>query len=410
MGSAIRVGETRIEVDEYLEAPARLEEALGRVRQMGGHAECECVQPARKLVVRRLGARHILAVWPDDGPSHAFACPFYREEHDGLASSMAEGLAADQPPPLLVDFPLERRSALPRKPPAEPSTSAGDVTAQRGDDAKRLSLAALLELVWLRSRLNCWAAGWKRDWWRVRRELYRVAQDTHVGGRRLDELLYVPLPFRRDAERKDAVDREWQQLMTDLEPRDGVVPRRLILTEVKALSKAAFGYKLELRNLPWPVYLQREQWEHLQARYARALMGVSHKSEPPLKLVGLLLVEAAANGKHYFSLCDAALLMTSEHWIPCHTTAELRLADHLVDQARAFTRPMGADEAAPAIPDFWMHDAGEPRPTALEVLGVDAVPYRERKLRRVSALREAGHPVWIWDTTRGEIPSLPPRA
>lgn len=409
MGGAVRVGETRIEVDEYLKAPDRVAQALEQVRQAGGHAQCECVQPARKLVVRRLRARHILAVWPGDGPSHAFACPFYRDELDDAAAPLTEASTEPaEPPPLRVDFLLERRAGTPRRSRADADTSGADEPA-REPQGHRLSLPDLLDLLWERSRMNCWASGWTRPWWRVRAEIYRVAQEIRIGERFLDELLYVPPPFRRDDDSKEAIEREWQRFIADLQPRDGAVPRRMVLAEVKSLVKSEFGYKLDLRHAPWPVYLKREQWEQLQASYARALLGLTHPSEPPLRIACLLLVEGATNNKHYLSLCDAAMLMTSEAWIPCHTTAELRLAARLVDQARDFKRPMGANDEALALPDFWLRDVAKDQPTALEVLGVQAVPYRERKMRRVNALRASGHPVWIWDATRDDIPALPPR-
>jgi len=45
------------------------------------------------------------------------------------------------------------------------------------------------------------------------------------------------------------------------------------------------------------------------------------------------------------------------------------------------------------------------------VARVDSIPYRDRKLRRVRELQDAGngHGVWIWDVANGGIPPLPPR-
>jgi hypothetical protein len=410
MGGAIRIAGAVVDVERYLDDPALLEQSLAEVRRASGHALCECSIPPRRLVVRRLGTRHILAVWPDDGANHAFACPFYRDERGESAERPLGGEPAAAPEDessLQVDFAFARQAGIARRAGVTPATVGSSSQPTTGTTEAVHSPASLLSFIWARARLNCWAATWTRDWWRVRREVYRVAQETRIGSAYLDELLFVPLPFRNDAERRQAIDSEWQHLVEDLAPRDGQVPRRLVLAEVKALSKSEYGYKLELRNMPWPIYLNREQWNLLQACYARALMSLNSSSEPQIRLVALLLVEAAANGKHYFSLCDSAMLMTSAQWIPCHTTAELRLATELADRGRAFTWPMGADDTAPATPDFWLHDTGDERPCALEVLGVDAVPYRERKMRRVTAIRSAGHAAWVWDATRESVIDLP---
>lgn len=398
----VQAGQQQVDVDRYLDDPRCLNDSLSAIRSAGGHALCHCTTPPRKLVVRKVGAKHFLAVWPDDGPNHDFACAFYRQVHEAAQGSADQARGAgDEVTKLSPAFALQRAPDAPRRraPEAGPA-------AEQHVEAEAVSVTALLNMLWAGSRLNCWAPRWTRDWWRVRREIYRCVDQWQLGGLPMSSQLYVPLPFRRDAA-NDAAESEWAHFVNDLGHQCGTVPRRLLLSEVKSLERSSFGFKLDLKHVPWPVFMSREQWEHLQACYARALAGIARQSTPHVKLVALMLVESAANGKHYLVMCEAAMIMTNANWVPAHTTAELRLADHMVDQQRAFTRPMGADDAAPATPDFWLHDADGDKPLAIEVLGVDAVPYRERKLRRASLLRDAGHPTWVWDATT-DRPVLPP--
>lgn len=398
----VQAGQQQVDVDRYLDDPRCLSDSLSAIRSTGGHALCHCTAPPRRLVVRKVGAKFFLAVWPDDGPNHDFACAFYRQVHEAAqGASEPDRDAGDEATKFTPAFALQRAPDAPRRQVSE----AGQATdPHAGADA--VSVTALLNMLWAGSRLNCWAPRWTRDWWRVRREIYRSIDQWELGSLPMSNQLYVPLPFRRDAA-NEAAEREWSQFVSDLAHHRNAVPRRLLLSEVKSLERSSFGFKLDLKHVPWPVFMSREQWEHLQACYARALAGISRQSSPQVKLVALVLIEAAASGKHYFAMCEAAMIMTNANWVPAHTTAELRLADHLVDQQRAFTRPMGADDAAPATPDFWLHDAAGDKPLAIEVLGVDAVPYRERKLRRAALLREHGHPTWVWDAT-SEDPLLPP--
>lgn len=425
--AVIEAGDSRFDAQAYWDDAASVAPLLLALRARRHHALCHCTVPARKLVVRRINQRHYLAVWPGDGTNHDFDCPFHRlgvseseiadsglDDIAGTADSQAAavpsrspGSAADEPVHRIrLDFALnrllDRETQRARPAPAPGPVDAHGLANDARPPSPLLNLPQLLQFLMERSRLNCWGRRWSRDWWRIRREVTMVAEQTSLGNRSLSECLLVPHAARRDlAEQADAALRAFVEL---LKPANGAQQLGLVLGEVKGVQASRFGYRLDLRSLPFPLFLSGEQHGQLVKQSPRAMLSIGREYKHPSRVLVLCVVQASAS-KRYFTLRDAAVQLCSRDWIPCETGHEVALANTLIDHRRAFVRPLRLLHEESLLPDFVLRDT--PEPMALEVIGTDSPKYVQHRERKAAELRRGGHQVWTWRAKSEPMPPLP---
>jgi hypothetical protein len=104
----------------------------------------------------------------------------------------------------------------------------------------------------------------------------------------------------------------------------------------------------------------------------------------------LVRVEQGTSGKRY-RVMDHATLRTDRHGIPAESLGEIEMTQYLVEQGRAFCKPLFPGElvAVPwRRPDFIMEDTAQP--CCIEVAGLDGVyDYSDRDDERLADYDEA---------------------
>ena len=104
-------------------------------------------------------------------------------------------------------------------------------------------------------------------------------------------------------------------------------------------------------------------------------------------------------------------MITTADYIPVASSYEWRLAAHLIDQGRSFTKPLRFDaDAVEVLPDFILLDC-EKRYFPMEVYGMATPEYAERQRQKAAYYSTTfgldGH--WSWEPLLNrDIPSLPP--
>lgn len=381
---------------------------LTKCKAIQGHAICLCSAPPRKLQIRatRTG-RLTLAVWPMDGHLHHYACPFHRDEE---ACSGGDGVNTDPAIreteagfDIAPDFQLQRVVAS-DDPKEHDSARARPVTAGTPrPNRTKMGFLGILHHLWIEAYLNVWSGFQGRDWWRVTQALLPVLEQGSFGNRPMTEWLYLVPEFSN--RRKEAIEGAWQAFRSRLGVDESLsnVRMGLILGEAKAFEPSRYGYRLDLRHFPAPLYVSTELREKLGISFLRAFHRIG--SDDGSRVICLCLVEQTASG--YLSVVDAALMLTSSQYIPVDSSHEAVLAEKLVLEKRRFTKPLKVARGDTALPDFVLTDT-KPE-LVLEVFGMNTNQYLERKAEKLENYRREGKPVWSWTVDREKHPPrLPP--
>lgn len=373
---------------------------LVRAKATPGHALCLCTAPSRKLVIRTVGKRHFLAVWPHDGHNHHYACPFHRDEEpagsDGSGTEPAvketsEGFD------IATDFPLERVVG-PERAPETDNKPMHPIPGVHRVKRTRMGLLGILHHMWVEARLNQWGALWKRDWWRVTQALLPVMEQGSLGRRAMTDWLYLVPEFRPT--RREAIESAWMGFRNRLGPneQDGGVRLGLLLGEAKAFEPSAFGYRLTVRHFASPLFMQADLREKLATAYPRAYHRTGE--EDGQRVICLCLIELTAKGN--LNVIDAALMASSAQYIPVDSSYEAHLAQKLYEEKRSFTKPLKLSHNDSTLPDFVLADTNPPY--VLEVFGMTNSAYLERKAEKLEHYRKEGKPVWSWNADREKHP------
>jgi len=372
-----------------------------------GHAICLCTAPPRKLQIRAMKTgRLTLAVWPMDGHLHHYACPFHRDEE---ASAGGDGTNTDPAIrqteagfDIAPDFQLRRVVA--NDGPKEPDLArprpftAGTLRPNR----TKMGFLGILHHLWIEAYLNVWSGFQGRDWWRVTQALLPVLEQGSLGNRPMTQWLYLP---EFNMKRKEAIEGAWLAYRSRLGVDDShsSVRMGLILGEAKAFEPSRYGYRLDLRHFPSPLYVSTELREKLGISFLRAFHRIG--SEDIYRVICLCLVEQTASGN--LTVIDAALMLTSSQYIPVDSSHEAVLAEKLVAEKRRFTKPLKVAHGDTALPDFVLTDTNPG--FVLEVFGMNTSQYLERKAEKLENYRREGKPVWSWTVDREKHPPrLPP--
>lgn len=395
----IQVAGHRIDCAAALNDVDAIAAHLVKAKAAPGHALCLCTAPARKLVIRTVGTRHFLAVWPHDGHLHHYACLFHRNE-----GARTEGGVAVNPAILetgdgfdiAADFALARKQHIEGAEPAARSLPSSLPTSTRPTRA-RMGLLGILQHLWQEAQLNRWGSGWKRDWWRVTNQLLPVLEQGTVARRPMVECVYLVPEFKEV--RRQLIDGAWGSFRRRLE-RGGSdeVTMGIVVGEAKAFERSPHGFKLSLRHLRDPLFMSGALRDKLSVSYSRAFNQIGN--DETIRVVCIALVELSK--MNYVTVIDAALMATSRQYIPVDSSYEARLAHKLVDEDRSFSKPLKLEGDSQTLPDFILSDTWPP--FVLEVFGMTTSDYLERKAQKLDLYRTEGKPVWSWNADKEPHP------
>lgn len=420
--SRVLAGGVVFDVQDYLEDHLPAQPCLARARDAHGHALCLCAAPNRQLVIREVRQVLYLAVWPNDGHHHDPSCEFFRDPAtaDAIPPPSPTVDTAGQPPKARI--PLEPAARLnakglwdihldlpqqakannagqsPPPPPRHLPPDNPDVAHRPGRDS--FSLPQFLAWLWDSTSMARWGAGWRRDWWRVARAIRMEAQAVTIRGENLNDLLYIPPPYRKDKEPE--IHAEWQAFAQPLlhAAAQGQCKRAFMLVEIKSVERTDFGYRLQARNLARPIFMDHQLHAQISRQAPLGLALLPRRKELKCSLVALLLVEATEKGN--LRAVSAAVMLTNRFFIPVVTLYELELSNKLCEADRTFTRGAGKHVGA----DFVLRDTSPP--TAMVIYSLLTHEYVRRRDRVVEDCRKVGCNIWTWEPAAAlPIPAIP---
>lgn len=380
-----------------------------------GQVACLCHREGIPLGVgRRTVPAEIYYLYPlhrTDPARHAFGCP-----HRGHITTGAPG--SDTKPVIeVLDDRINVNLAAPSyhgEERATPQQSAQPRTDDRTRSAAAHGkLLTLLEVLWSHAELNLWRPYFtgRRHYPVVRHRLREAAADILIKRRPLAPVFFMPPVFNDSAASRQAEEQEHaaflQELTADPKGRRWIGYVAGVLREVRPAQRG--GRAIQLAHTHRTVWCTEELWQRLRKRW----FSDAANAERPADTVFVLMRVEPRLGKKgaWLALEDLAALPLADRqcWIPVDSHYERALARRLVDQARAFRKPLPAESIPGQLrPAFVLEDRADRM--HLEVLGVMNDPeYRAHIVAKRAAYAKDDQPVWWWDTTHQSVPpELPP--
>lgn len=401
-------------------APSAIYEIAGRRFEIGsrGFAEaiadahaahqrprCMCLrsgngQGVEMYVARLAGSNegYIVKRMPDTGSHHMPDCPHYEPpaEFSGLGQVLGSAITEDPTTgeiTLELDFPLTKMPGRSQMPPA--GGDSDSVTS----DGTRLSLRGLLHYLWDQAELTRWQPGFagKRSWATVRKHLLQAAEQKIARGHSLQSRLYIPEVF--SVEQRDVINaRRLAQWACAVAAPGKPQPLMLMISEVKEILPARYGYRAIIKHLPDLAFAIDEQLYRRLARHfdtELALWGASNA----LRMVMIATFKLSAAGLP--TILELSLMPVTTQWLPVENAFDFQLMDTLVREGRSFARclryglPRGQMLASAILSDT----GAPPCPLCISMEHDDV---------RSAALSFAGWPdAWVWRACDGPMPPLP---
>lgn len=393
----VRIGGNEFPLDDVLEEPGRYARQLERAKTVQGFAECGCGtrRPRPKLVIRRHRDIFLLARWPEQSHHHAAGCPFNRAS--AIKSGSVDNLDAFR----LQDGRHDIRLGATLT--ASARTPAG--TVQRSPDGKSskpqrrsAGLLAFLEYAWEQSGLNVWPGTGYRGWTACWSQLTSELADCRINGKPADGMLHIVQ--RWDASRRTEILAEFEAWQARLAPAAAGSPRGIVIGQIESHEPSQFGGKLVLRQSRQRYFLAADLYARLQASFGSALSAAGKDDQ---RCIGLLLVEMSKSG--YLRVVDAAAMLANRQFLPCDSSHEIVMADHLIAQHRAFRKPLRHTQRAAVHPDFVLTDVAPE--VVIEVLGMSGnADYDARMAEKRAYYLSTGTPSIEWDATAEPISSV----
>ena len=401
-----------------------VQRVLFAARQRFGHALCTCRPQPLKLQVRLREDKCHLAVWPQEHPAHDSECIFFHDDIADEASAVAALRSAVAPAPAPTPAPViapARRIAL--------STGAHAATPAEGAP---VTIKSLAQRMWEVASLCRWHPGWTRDWGRTRYQLQRGAAEFTLNGHPLEDLLFVPRPYREAV--AGALNEEWERFLRSLHVDAGLAPR-LLIAPVRAVNPPRDHHPATvlLRHLRAPIGITGACYDFISRDCRNALSNsrVGSAQRGPVagcdaadqasrhpELVGFFFVEGSTRGG-VWARAGWLMAVHPSTYIPAASSNVVLLIDALVGGRYAFQHLIS--EAQPSrrtAPDLLLRhvrgpDGAQVARAALEVLAPSVSnEFRAARAAIAERMREQGIPTWVWTPTgrSGErrVPPLPP--
>lgn len=382
------------------------------LKEAYGHADARCgcrgVGPKRLAIKRyEFSDSYALAKFALSGHEHAADCE-YHSVGDGAAGPGGNGagvldVQADGTVRIRLEIGMTVRDAIT---PAAPAP-ADNLNRRTSNQQSAIKLAGLLHYLWDAATLNQWRPYWtgKRNSRQVFWRLNQAADDVQAGNVTLSDYLLLPAPA---AEGPEAARNRERVLSALLAKRRLLIIAPLASYSVEREARMATEMTISgFHGIPKP-FVRSGQWELLNKRYRAAVAGWK-AGQITVVIAQVELKER--NGRQSATVIDAALMAVSQHWIPTESSHERVIAEKLVEEGRAFHKPLLYNQEVEAVfPDFVLTDCvrGE---VPMEVFGRSDESYLERKNEK-SAYYDRKYGTggwWSWDAAQGNtIPPFPP--
>lgn len=425
--SVLAAGERvpRAQLRDAWDSP-EIQRTLFTARQRFGHALCACRPEPLKLQIRLRDEKCHLAVWPQERPAHDSECIFFHDEVAEHASAVAALRTAVAPAPAPTQPPVAQPAVRPRM-----ALWSGPAAATNAAAAP-ITIKSLGQRLWEVASLCRWHPDWTRDWGRTRYQLQQAAAQFTLNGSALEQLLFVPRPYREAA--AGMLNQEWEALVRSLllDPRKAP---RLLIAPVRRLNppRGDHAPTVYLRHLRGPIGLTPACFDFISRDCRNALTNSrvgaaqragdgTHGADPAglrfPELVGFFFVEGNSRGG-VWARAGWLMAVHPSTYIPAASSNLVMLIDALVSGRYAFQHLVS--EAQPSrrtAPDLLVRHVRGPdgvpvARAALEVMSPSvSSDYLCARAAIAARMAEQRIPTWVW-TPSGKlserrVPQLPP--
>jgi len=377
---------------------------LKQARQSKAIVTCGCSGKGEKrLAIRCYNLDfYDLARYPNSGDQHEVSCRFYalNPERSGLCCYQ-KGVIEECTDGYRIRLP----GLMPHRVPhtlKDHDIKPGVRTHGRRSQPV-MQLLGLLHTLWDIARLNVWwppMAG-KRSLNIINRELNKAAMQVRANRITLGTILLLP---------SFGAENDWTKMNRE-RIAIGRNSRRLVIAPLaKSNSNHASMSMLKIFGFDGIPFMNMDSsiWNRACHSFPRAITAWQNNQQ---RVMVIALIEIKSSKRS--EVIDLALMPVTENWIPFDSQYEKMIADKLVNEGRAFIKPLRYDaDDSVVFPDFILRDTDKEIP--LEVFGRTDESYVTRKAEK-TIYYEAEYGTgnwWCWnaaDDPEGmNIPPFPP--
>jgi hypothetical protein len=352
---------------------------------------CSCrADQNLEVMVRLREPSPYLAVMPGTSLQHDGECPFHRVP---IQTYVSEAIEEDDGQ-LRVRLNFHLGEPVPEAPTSAPAESESALRARRVQrQLNRFGLEGLLRLLFHEAGLHRW-----RPWYRPQQRVTAAGSWQPTYNRLLHTLDHIDAQGQDDGALK-----EYTRIGKPTAFDPGTVIAWVDVIEKIEPPKNGTNWKCHLAGWkgnyllisPAQVEVLLRQLRFHKERIKNILGDkLAAKPNPEEVWWGCLLVrvEPGDNKTRWHRVLDQGALKTDRHGIPSESLDEIKMTQHLVEQGRAFCKPLfaGELEAVPKRrPDFILEDTAAP--CCIEVAGMDGVyHYNDRDDERLGDYEKAG--------------------
>lgn len=397
--------ETRVSKDWLDANPDAAQDLLSRYK--GSHPVCLCNKEQRLQLYIAQKNNFYLARMPGTGEKHASFCPFYGAPPalSGMAVYKKTAVTEQNDDSLLVKISDGIGLTSAGKKGGGGGGGGGGASDGEKKQRSKMSLLALLHLLWEKAEFNRWHPRMKgrRNYFTLYKYLSIAAEKIVVKKHPLIDYLYIPEPFRVD--QKDSIERRTQDLLYRLllDPQ-GRKKRMVVVGVVKRFARSEYGYGIHLAQAPGRLvfWMNKELSASFQNEFFEGAAPEDSISDDH-HLVTIMTVERTKKGN--YAVVNIAVMETTLDYLPYSNDQDRRLVAELIASSRLFSRQLRYDaDTDDVFPDFLLLDVGyEPLP--MFVFGFGDSNKRDAAVReRIRHHQEASEECWWWDWKWSEDP------
>ena len=366
---------------------------LERIKNADALVVCCCTIGEPAMHVKCRSTRYYLARNPNTGQLHHPLCPHYAEPHAISGRQGYTESAIKQVDDMLVitpEFSLRLSNAV---------ASTLHQTHASGPSKRRntVTLLGVLNLLVEQAGFNRWTPKMrgKRKYSTFAYHMAKtLLQMRFSRDKSMQQALVVVSPFQS---LRDAV--------STVCTAGGKTPKRrcVVIGRIKQVIKAnvlsgkqTYALQHICDNDAVRFYLSEALWHLCQRSYITATP-TSDNWKPDTTQYYIAISIVSMNRAGSFTIEQCAVMPTTRDFIPYDSSLERQVAEALVEQGRAFSKPLRYDSNDKTFPDFMLHDAGN-IPIPMEVYGIqNNAAYTKRKHEKNLYYKNHYPNFWSWD-------------
>ena len=360
---------------------------------------CDCNYfSQRRLVVFQRGDTYYLRSYPKDGEKHNPSCRFYNSGSDGNGAYSAfryddEKGSID----VKLDLFFNKKSNS-----SQISNSSGNYSSSNSKPRNSTTLLGLLKKVWYESSLYIYRKdkNYKNPF---RGVIYRNLMHLTSARREAKKFICVANP-------------DWQMSINSLVKDINVAyPIVIGILDDFALNHEDNKYYLKLKGYRGNIKISYDDYEnYVKFCNNKAAWQIKNaESHTPMDIIicQCEIIKIRGSSTRFLKLLEGTTIQSmpvTDKYIPYDSFYEKQMADYLVDNKRAFRKPMCIFDNTGMMPDFILTDGME-KEICIEVWGMTGnESYENRKQEKIKLYRQHKIKLIEWEPLKNkELPTIP---